>query len=47
MKESRWWDETMIGESEWIKEYFMLGFNFKFNHKCAWWRIILVKWGVS
>jgi len=26
----------MIGESEWIKEYFMLGFNFELNHKCVW-----------
>jgi len=25
----------MMGESEWIKEYFMLSFNFELNHKCV------------
>jgi len=24
----------MMRESEWIKEYFMLDFNFELNHKC-------------
>jgi len=31
--ESEWWDDMMIGESEWIKEYFMLDFNFGSNYK--------------
>jgi len=38
----------MMGENEWIKEYFMLNFNFGRNHKCVCVRtgIILVKeWG--
>ena len=34
----------MMVESECIKEYFMLGFNFGPNHKCVWAGIILVKW---
>ena len=25
----------MIGESEWIKEYSILNFNFGLNHKCV------------
>jgi len=36
----------MMEESEVIKEYFMLGFNFGSNHKCVWGVIILVKWRV-
>jgi len=38
----------VMRESEWIKEYFMLDFNFELNHKymCVIGMIILLKWGV-
>lgn len=28
-------NKVMMGESEWIHDYFMSHFNFGFNHKCV------------
>jgi len=36
----------MMGKSEWIKEYFMLGFNFVPYQKFVWRGMVLVKWRV-
>lgn len=33
--EFEWWYEMMMRGSKWTKEYFMLDFNFRSNHKCG------------
>jgi len=41
--EFEWWDDIMIGEGEWINEYFIFDFNFEFHHECVWGGILLIK----